>query len=121
MEYQFTRRDNAKPVAHFLMGAEAFGRWFSDELGANQLLVKQILDIIQQLEQRQLSEYQLVGSEFVLHLATDEVEVTGKELLSDFTDELPEDIDLYQQEQQAGCGLEDFKQVLLSWQQFIES
>jgi hypothetical protein len=115
MEYQFTRRDNAKPVALFAMGAEAFGRWFSDELGANQLLLNQVFEIIQQLEQRQLDEYQFVGSEFVLHLNTDEVDIIAKELLG----ELPDDIELYQQEQQAGCGLADFKQVLLSWQQFI--
>ncbi|WP_438863556.1 YacL family protein [Neptunicella sp.] len=118
MEYQFTRNDNAKPVAHFSMGAEAFGRWFSDEL-ATHSSAQHLLLIIAQLEQRQIDEYRLVGQEFVLNLSQDEVDVISKDLLVGEQSELPEGTEYYDQEHQAGCGLADFKQALLSWSEFI--
>lgn len=118
MEYQFTRNDLAKPVAFFSMGAEAFGRCFSDELNEH-LLVIQLLSVIEQLERREIDEYRLVGQEFVLDLNQDEVDLISKDLLADEQSELPEGTEYYDQEHQAGCGLADFKQALLSWSEFI--
>ena len=121
MDYQFTRNENAQPVAIFSMGAETLGRWLSEELGDEQHKIDSLFQIIEDLEQKKITEFRLKGIEFDLQLNTDEIEVLAHELSLSIPDELPEGTELYDQESVTGCGLEDFKQVLLSWQAFIKS
>jgi uncharacterized protein YacL (UPF0231 family) len=119
MDYQFTRDLNAQAIAEFSMGAEAMGRWFNEELGDNPIKIAELLDVIKKLQQKDITKFHLAGQEFQLFLSTDEAEVISKLLANDEHDELPEGTELYDQESIAGCGLEDFKHILESWQEFI--
>jgi uncharacterized protein YacL (UPF0231 family) len=52
----------------------------------------------------------------------EDVEVRALSLGMEVDDEeLPENTNLYDNESYAECGLEDFQQVLISWQEFILS
>lgn len=119
MDYEFTFDDVGRPFAKFSMGAEAIGRWLSEELASDDQMLHQLLAIIEQLQQRIISHHQVAGVEFLLRMHQDEVEVIALVLDVDMDDELPEDTQLYDEESYAGCGLADFKQVLLSWHAFI--
>ncbi|MFT4993565.1 MAG: hypothetical protein ACI965_000585 [Paraglaciecola sp.] len=120
MDYQFIRNEDAQPMAIFSMGAETLGRWISDELGSDQVKIQALLQVIDTLQRKEMTEYQLQGVEYDIELNHDEIEVRAHELSLSAPEELPEGTELYDQESITGCGLEDFKQVLLSWQDFIQ-
>jgi uncharacterized protein YacL (UPF0231 family) len=48
-----------------------------------------------------------------------DIEVSALALDFDFDGDLPEETELYDTESHSGCGLIDFKQALLAWQEFI--
>ena len=120
MDFQFIRNENAQPLALFSMGAETLGRWLSEELGADPQKTTDLLHVIETLERKNIAEYRLQGREYDLLLNQHEIEVIAHELSLVAPEELPEGCELYDQESISGCGLEDFKQVLLSWLDFIQ-
>jgi uncharacterized protein YacL (UPF0231 family) len=120
MDFQFIRNENAQPLAIFSMGAETLGRWLSDELADDQQKIKDLLQVIEKLQRKDIVEFRLQGLEYDLHLNYDEIEVLAHELSLSAPEELPEGTELYDQEYITGCGLEDFKLVLLSWLDFIQ-
>ncbi|MDN4502809.1 YacL family protein [Alteromonadaceae bacterium BrNp21-10] len=120
MDYQFFHQADGLPKAEFSMGTEALGRWFTEELATDQQKITQLLTAIEQLEQQQIKDYELIGNEFSLRLNQDEIEIFANSTQALETEILAEDIYLYEQESSCGCGLEDFLQVLLSWQQFVQ-
>jgi uncharacterized protein YacL (UPF0231 family) len=103
------------------MGHEAIGTWFSDELGSNQQRIEEIVDIIDQLLLRRIQQRQIEGTEYQLRLNQEDAEVRALSLELDIDEDLPEDTNLYDEESFAECGLEDFQQALISWQEFILS
>lgn len=119
MNYQFTKSYLGVPEAQFEMGNEAFSRWFSEELGVKKTSLTKIFTAIEQLENGKINQFTLTGNEFSLLLDKYEVEVSANELHLNSPDELPEGTEIYTQELVSGCGLEDFKQVLKSWSDFI--
>jgi uncharacterized protein YacL (UPF0231 family) len=119
MDYQFIRNDRAEPAAIFEMGAETLGLWFSEELGRDRKKLAHILNVIQQLEDKEIEHYLLQGREFNMDLNRDEIEVYAAITRDEGEIDIPEDTELYDQESITGCGLEDFKEVLLSWQEFV--
>lgn len=121
MDYDFSFDEYDKPIAEFSMGHEAMGSWFSDELGGNQQQIEELLDIIDQLLNSRIQQRQIEGTEFQLRLNKEEAEVRALSLNLDIDEELPEDTNLYDEELFSGCGLEDFQEVLYSWQEFILS
>ena len=56
MDYQFIRNDRAEPAAIFEMGAETLGLWFSEELGRDRQKIHHLLDVIQQLEHKNIEQ-----------------------------------------------------------------
>ncbi len=121
MDYDFTFDEYDKPVAEFSMGHEAIGSWFSEELGSNQQRIEELIDIVDQLVHRRIQQRQVEGTEYQLKLNQEEVEVRALSLELEIDEELPEDTNLYDDESFAECGLEDFQQALISWQEFILS
>ena len=119
MDYQFTRNELGVAIAEFEMGSEVFARWFSEELCERQEKIDEIRQAIEDLENRHIEQFVWQGVELRITLNADEVEVRSKVLDLDALDDLPEGTELYDQEFIAGCGLDDFKQVLLSWSDFI--
>ncbi|WP_028471057.1 YacL family protein [Neptunomonas japonica] len=121
MDYEFSIDELGRPRAKFSMGAEAVGRWFSEELSDDLQQINQLIELVETLERDEISNYQQSGKEFQLRLNRNEIEVVALVLGLDIDEELPEDTNLYDVESYAGCGLPDFKQALLSWQSFVSS
>lgn len=122
MDYDFTFDEYDKPIAEFSMGHEAIGSWFNDELGTNQQRIEELVDILEQLVSHRIQQRQVDGTEYQLRMNQEDVEVRALSLGMEVDDEeLPENTNLYDNESYAECGLEDFQQVLISWQEFILS
>ncbi|NRA24166.1 MAG: YacL family protein [Oleispira sp.] len=121
MDYNFTFDEYDKPIAEFSMGHEAIGTWFSDELGASQQRIDELIDIIDQLTHHRIQQRQIEGIEYQLRLNQENVEVIALSLDLEIDQELPEDSQFYDEESYAECGLEDFQEALVSWQEFILS
>jgi uncharacterized protein YacL (UPF0231 family) len=121
VDYDFSFDEYDKPIAEFSMGHEAMGSWFSEELGANQQRIEEIIDIVDQLIHRRIQQRQIEGTEYQLRMGQEDVEVRALSLELDIDEELPEDTNLYDEESFSECGLEDFQQALISWQEFILS
>jgi hypothetical protein len=119
MDYQFVRNEQGSAIAEFEMGSEVFARWFSEELCEQTQKIVEIKQAIEELENRQIDHFVWQGNELRLTLTADEVVIRSKVLDLDALEDLPEGTELYDQEFVAGCGLDDFKRVLLSWHQFI--
>lgn len=120
MDYDFTIDENDEPVARFSIGHEAIGRWFTEELAIDSLRINELLSMIDQCQQGLIKRHSMMGRLFQLIINEDEVEVVALALNADVDEaDLPEDTNVFDQELQAECGLEDFKGALLSWQTFV--
>ena len=119
MDYEYTIDEYGKLNAQFSIGYEALGLWFNEEIKSNPNTISELLNCIVQLEQRQKTSFQIEGREFQLRLNTDGVEVVALALGIEIYEELPESTHLYDQESFSECGLQDFKQAVLKWQEFV--
>jgi uncharacterized protein YacL (UPF0231 family) len=119
VDYEFSIDELGRPRAIFSMGAEAVGRWFSEELSDDLHQINLLVEVIETLERDEISDFQQSGKEFQLRLNRSEIEVVALVLGLDVDEELPEETNMYDAESYAGCGLPDFKQALLSWQSFV--
>ena len=121
MDYDFTFNEYDKPIAEFSMGHEAMGTWFNHELGANQQRIEELVDIVDQLINRRIEQRLIEGTEYRLRMNQEDVEVVALSLGLEVDEELPENTNVYEDESHAECGLEDFQDALVSWQEFILS
>ncbi|GGO88717.1 hypothetical protein GCM10011348_44820 [Marinobacterium nitratireducens] len=119
MDYTLGRDELGRCFAEFSMGQEAFGRWLAEELGENATLLNQVLDAVGGLQARRLREFRLEGREFCLELDREEARVRANSLDDDTLAFDFEDLDFYDDELEAGCGLDDFRDVLLAWRELI--
>lgn len=119
MDYEFSYDETNQPIARFSLGHEAVGRWFTEELGSDQQAITKLLETVRHAEQNRLNRLHVQGSEFQLRIEQNEVEVVALAFDIDVDEPIPEDTSLYDAESYAECGLQDFKQALLSWQMFI--
>ena len=119
MDYEYTVDEYGKLSAQFSIGYEAMGLWFNEEIESNQTIISDLLNRINQLEQRKKSYFHIEGKEFQLRLNWDGVEVLALALGIEVYEELPESTHLYDQESYSECGLQDFKQAVLMWQAFV--
>ncbi len=120
MDYEFRRNLYGRYQAEFSMGHEALGLWLSEELGTDPLLISSLLKKVEQLQNQQCWQHQQPGREFTLTMNQDGIEVRAA-LLDDLADEAPDELNHYDQESQACCGLDDFRQLLESWREFTTS
>ncbi|MFT6122398.1 MAG: hypothetical protein ACJASG_000921 [Oleiphilaceae bacterium] len=119
MDYEYTIDEYGQLNAHFSIGYEALGIWFNEEIESNSNSISDLLVRIDQLEHRKKSSFHLEGKEFQLRLNYDGVEVVALALGIDVDEALPENTNLYDQESFSECGLQDFKQAVLMWQEFV--
>ena len=119
MDYQFKKDLYGQPIAKFSMGHEAIGRWLSDELSNNQPAIQRLIDLISQIENGRIGFRELNGAELQLTVSLTGIEVNPLE--DDFLEDnsILQDTSLYEGESFAECGLTDFKEVLLSWREFV--
>ncbi len=120
MDYEFRRNLYGHYQAEFSMGHEAFGLWLTEELATNLAMLSSLLVKIDMLKSRQSWQYLQPGQEFILTMSQDGVEVRAA-LLDDIADEAPDELNHYDQESYACCGLDDFRQLLQSWAEFIKA
>ena len=119
MDYQFERNETNEPLAKFSAGHEAIGHFLCSELKTDLTKCESLLDIIARIEKKQLFNHHYIGKHFKLNLSDDGAEIIGTALDFDAGEELPEGTELYDQEQEAECGLFDFKMLLLDWINYI--
>ena len=120
MDYEFRRNLYGRYQAEFSMGHEALGLWLTEELATDQELIASLLNNIELLQTQQSWQHQQPGREFMLSMNQDGVEVRAA-LLDDMADQAPDDLNHYDQESHACCGLDDFRQLLESWAEFINT
>lgn len=126
MDYEFTLDEYDRPIAEFSMGFEAIGKWFSQEIGSDEQRLNDLLDIVNQLSLRRVHERQLFGIELQLSINQQNVEIMPLDMdnnqqLSDIEQTQAEQgTQLYNDESYSACGLPDFEQALVAWQEFIE-
>ena len=119
MDYELQNDYMGYPSAKFSMGHEAFGRWFSEELSNDIILVDKIFSTISQIENKTLIEKNFRGKVFELTLELEQVSVRALSLAHVSEEELGDNLELFDQELMADCGFPDFKDALISWREFI--
>lgn len=120
MDYEFRRNLYGRYQAGFSMGHEVLGLWLTEELATDQTLIDTLLKKIDQLQSQQCWEYRQPGTEFMLNMNQDGIEIRAA-LLDDMADEAPDELNHYDQESEACCGLDDFRQLLEAWATFIRT
>ena len=118
MDYELDRDLYGRHQAKFSMGHEALGLWLSEELGTDRRRTDTLLEKIGQLQHRACGDFRQAGREFDLTMSPDGIEVRAARL-DDMDDEVTEGLSHYDQESEASCGLDDFRQLLEAWRAFI--
>jgi uncharacterized protein YacL (UPF0231 family) len=119
VDYEFENNYLGRPSARFSMGHEAFGRWFTEDLSNDIILVDKILSSIFQIENKTIARKIFRGKDFELIVELEQVSVRALSLENDSEEELGDDLALFDQELMSDCGLTDFKETLVSWREFI--
>jgi len=120
MEFEF-RKDfiSEQATVKLSMDHEAFATWLEQE-GQSVNWIEDLLAKIMLLQQRSVMEVKVPGSEFLLLMNQDEVQVINHSLINDQGEgDLQDDLQFYDLETEACCGLEDFLNLIESWQEFI--
>lgn len=120
MEYTFkTDFITGQPNAQFSFGHEAFGPWLEQEIGQNIENLDRVEAFIAELLLSKQSAI-LEGKEYSLFVDNGDVEVAAN--ANQIDHELPEsllqDVDDFEQNSIATCGVEDFSEMLQSWRHF---
>lgn len=124
MEYEFIHdptTGNAK--AKFSLEHEVIGPWLEVEIGHNTEKMTELLTAISSVESGKKTELTLTGHEYSIYLSRGDVTVQTNASMNDNGAEalpeslLGEDID-FDQNDISSCGIDDFRQLLLSWARF---
>ncbi|TYK67273.1 YacL family protein [Colwellia echini] len=127
MEYEFVHDAiTGEARALFSLEHEVIGPWLEVELGRDANKLNELLNTIGDVEAGKLHEILITGSEYSITLSRDEVSiqtnVSMNGVLNDngegLSEMLTDDHIHLDQNEMAGCGLDDFKDLLLSWQEF---
>ncbi len=125
MDYEFRRSlFDGGYSARFSMEHQVIGRWVIEELGSDMALYQQIMARLE-AHQNGAQFWQLKGKELTLLLEEKEVTIQANELLAqqefglEPQFELIPELELYDSESVAVCGIEDFIAMLQSWRAFV--
>lgn len=122
MEYEFINDPTTRYAkAKFSFEHEVFGPWLEVEVGNDPQKLTALLSLIDKAEHASAQEHEIVGSEYTVRIIEKDVAIAANASLNGI-ESLPEalsgdDIDFDEQES-ASCGLEDFRELLLSWARF---
>lgn len=123
MDYEFFIDEQGMPVAQFSMEHEAIGNWITSEIGTDKTRLQNMFALIEEHEQKRSKRSTVQGREHQLEIDEDIIEITAINDTYDNHDNTEEDTtdstDLFDAINRADCGLMDFKDALLSWQEFI--
>jgi uncharacterized protein YacL (UPF0231 family) len=126
MDYQFKRDIYGSPIAKLSMGHEIVGRWLTDELGSSLSKTERLINLIEEIEKGARVSAVQKGADFELHIGPSEVEfeLVEQNFESDhdqMNDSFLEQNELNTDQEGCSCGLVDFKQVVLSWKDYIHA
>lgn len=119
MDFLFQRNLAGHPEAQLTMDHEAMAVWLNEELGDNRRQLEHLLQVVDTLVNGQRWEYFDDGADYCLHLTRDQAEVRAALTETPMESDEMEDMDYYDSESISHCGLDDFKTLLLAWQQFL--
>lgn len=103
-------------VASTNMEHQAVANWLNTEYQENSVLREALRDFLEHKVAQKESEFQYIGKALSIYIADGEVQFRG----NDAPDHGPEgeDMDIYEGETSAECGLEDFIDLLKQYQSF---
>ncbi len=123
MEYEFIHDAiTGEAIARFSLEHEVIGPWLEVEVGHNSDKLAQLLTAIDNVEHGKQAEVVVIGREYTVVISKDDVEIQtnmsldGEEILPESL--TSEHID-FDQSDSAGCGIDDFRVLLLSWAKFV--
>ncbi|MFC0323867.1 YacL family protein [Gallibacterium melopsittaci] len=123
MEFQFYRIDRQTVNVSCSMEHEAVARWANSEIQGNLAKIEQILMAIEQSRTQPHTIDKIIsGKEFSLHINADEIMVKANILFDESSSDeiLEDDLQFYDEENIALCGVEDFIHFLNAYAQFIQ-
>ncbi len=125
MEYEFIHDAiTGEAKARFSLEHEVIGPWIETEIGHSNDKLAYLLNLIDQVEKGTSQEVLVTGHEYSVAINNEDISVqtnaslNGSESIPDML--TSEHINLDQNEV-AGCGLDDFRQLLLSWGKFTNN
>ncbi len=125
MEYEFIHDAiTGEAKARFSLEHEVVGPWIEVELGHDSAKLTQLLTAIDNVEKGQQSEVVITGHEYSVAISQDDVKISTNASLNgtkSLSEMLTVDHIHYDQNENAACGIEDFRELLLSWLKFINT
>lgn len=123
MEFQFYRIDRNTINVSCSMEHEAVARWANSEIRGDLNKIAELMAVIKACHSAPYGIDKIIpGKEFSVHINHDEVMVKANILFSEENSDeiLEDDLQFYDEENMAICGLEDFEHFLSAYQQFIK-
>jgi hypothetical protein len=129
MEYDFIHDAiTGEARAKFSLEHEVIGPWIEVELGNDAQKLAQLLASITLVETGKHKDIQMIGSEYTITLNRDDIEIQTNRSLSgslqeaeELPDMLTDDHIHLDQNEMAGCGMDDFRLLLYSWEKFTKT
>lgn len=120
MDFEFTKNTMLGEYrAHFAMEHLIFGRLLEDELKQDRTKIDQILNVAENAGSAPLSDFKWSGTELLVLFHNCEVTVVENSVYQDTEETFEENLNLYDSESSAICGLEDFTVLMDKWLEFI--
>lgn len=123
MEYEFVHDAiTGTAKAKFSYGHEVIGPWLEVEVGNSTKEMTRMLTAIATVDAGENNEIMITGREYSITFNHDDVIVQNNASINGEAVEIPaelaEDLDDYEQSCSSSCGIDDFRQLLLSWAKF---
>lgn len=125
MEYEFIHDGiTGQAKAKFSLEHQLLGPWLETEIGQDIEKLTQVLQALDDVEASDNQERQIVGQEYSLMINHDDVVVNMNAMLNGevvMPDELSSDTLSFDHAEGMSCGVDDFRELLLSWAKFTKN
>jgi len=121
MEYEFIHDSlTGSASARFSMEHEIMGPWLEVEVGNNITQLTVLLETIANVQGRQQQDILITGVEYTLIFSEDSVKVVPNSHFEESEPALLEEGLSDDHDSATECGIEDFKELLIRWSNFIK-
>ncbi|WP_076418454.1 YacL family protein [Colwellia sp. UCD-KL20] len=124
MEYEFIHDSlTGAASARFSMEHEIMGPWLEVEVGKNIEKINILLEVVDNIKERQQKDITITGMEYSLIFSEDSVQVFFNRDLEEveraYDSEIEQGINT-DYDSSTECGVEDFRELLIKWSNFIK-
>lgn len=124
MEYEFIHDSlTGGASARFSMEHEIMGPWLEVEVGRDIEKINVLLEVVANIKERQQKDITITGMEYSLIFSEDSVQVFFNRDLEDveqaYDSEIEQGINT-DYDSSTECGVEDFRELLIKWSNFIK-